>query len=72
MTTVLADARVAADLAPSFERQPASLVDLLDRLLGTGVVLLVVVVIALTGVYLVRGRQQEIVPTNLGRMDDAP
>ena len=56
MTTVLADARVAADLTPSFERQPASLVDLLDRLLGTGVVLAGDVVISLAGVDLVQVR----------------
>ena len=72
MTTVLADARVAADLTPSFERQPASLVDLLDRLLGTGVVLSGDVVISLAGVDLVRVRLHALVTTIRAGMDDAP
>jgi hypothetical protein len=63
MTSVVSDTRVAADLPSPLEHQPASLVDLLDRLLGTGVVLAGDVVISLAGVDLVQIRLHALITT---------
>jgi Gas vesicle protein len=63
MTTVLGETRVAADLPATAGHQPASLVDLLDRLLGTGVVVAGDVVISLAGVDLVQVRLHALITT---------
>jgi hypothetical protein len=69
MTTVLAGARASVDLPSPSERQPASLVDLLDRLLGTGVVLAGDVVISMAGVDLVQVRLHALITTVRADMD---
>jgi hypothetical protein len=63
MTSVLGETTVAAGLPAPLEQQPASLVDLLDRLLGTGVVLAGDVVISLAGVDLVQVRLHALITT---------
>ena len=64
MTAVVTDADLAS--TPSPQGQPAgqvALVDLLDRLLGTGVVLAGDVVISLAGVDLVQVRLHALIST---------
>lgn len=65
MTSVLGETSVAAGLPSTSEQQPApvALVDLLDRLLGTGVVLAGDVVISLAGVDLVQVRLHALITT---------
>ena len=70
MTTFLSDTHVAASLPSPVEHQPASLVDLLDRLLGTGVVLAGDVVISLAGVDLVQVRLHALITTIRADMDE--
>jgi len=59
--TVLEDASVPEVTRPSRELAPASLVDLLDRLLGTGVVVAGDVVVSLAGVDLVEVKLQVLI-----------
>ena len=61
--TTLAQAHIAVELPTPAERQPASLVDLLDRLLGAGVVLAGDVVISLAGIDLVEVRLHALITT---------
>jgi hypothetical protein len=63
MTSILGETHLAADLPAPLEQQPTSLVDLLDRLLGTGVVLAGDIVISLAGVDLVQVRLHALVTT---------
>ena len=62
MTTQLATAATAAGPSAT-DLQPVALVDLLDRLLGTGVVLAGDVVISLAGVDLVELRLRALLRT---------
>jgi hypothetical protein len=62
MTSVLGDATVTAT-APRSSDPPIALVDLLDRLLGVGVVLAGDIVISLAGVDLVQVRLHALITT---------
>lgn len=63
MTAVLGEVGVAAQVPSPQSHQPASLVDLLDRLLGTGVVIAGDVVISLAGVDLVEVHLHALITT---------
>ena len=60
----------ARHTASTRESQPIALVDLLDRLLGTGVVLSGDILISLAGVDLVEVRLRALVRTVRGESDD--
>ena len=62
MTSVLSDATVTVS-SPRSSEPPIALVDLLDRLLGVGVVLAGDIVISLAGVDLVQVRLHALVTT---------
>ena len=63
MTSVLGETSVAATLPSPRDQEPMALVDLLDRLLGTGVVLSGDIVISLAGVDLVQVRLHALITT---------
>jgi hypothetical protein len=72
MTSVLGEAHVAARLPSTADKElaPVALVDLLDRLLGVGVVVAGDVVISLAGVDLVQVRLHALITTIRSDMDE--
>jgi hypothetical protein len=62
--------QVSLETEPARETRPIALVDLLDRLLGTGVVLSGDVVISLAGVDLVEVRLRALIRTVTGEEEE--